>query len=86
MDDYGIMDYCWIMELFGITEMLHGMNWNELARGATFFNVRCALCAEQVVRPLSWGLGASLAIGGICWALEMGMFLASCGFHVVHFS
>lgn len=27
----------------------------------------------QVVRPLSWGLGASLAIGGICWALEMGM-------------
>ena len=35
------------------------------------------------MRPLSWGLGASLAIGGICWALEMGMFLASCGFHVV---
>ena len=25
---YGIMDYCWIMELFGKTEMLHGMNWN----------------------------------------------------------
>jgi hypothetical protein len=44
MDDYGIMDYCWIMELFGITEMLHGMNWNELARGATFLMcvVRCA--------------------------------------------
>lgn len=30
----------------------------------------------QVVRPLSWGLGASLAIGGICWALEMGMYSA----------
>lgn len=27
----------------------------------------------QVIRPLSLGLGASLAIGGICWALEMGM-------------
>ena len=27
----------------------------------------------QVIRPLSLGLGASLAIAGICWALEMGM-------------
>lgn len=27
----------------------------------------------QVIRPLSFGLGASLAMGGICWALEMGM-------------
>ena len=31
----------------------------------------------QVVRPLSLGLGASLAIGGICWALEMGMSLGA---------
>ena len=29
--------------------------------------------AHEVIRPLSLGLGASLAIGGICWALEMGM-------------
>ena len=31
------------------------------------------LGVAQVIRPLSLGLGASLAIAGICWALEMGM-------------
>ena len=38
----------------------------------------------QVIRPLSLGVGASLAMGGMSWALEMGMYRAeiSCDFSV----